>query len=618
MIRSSIRSAGLAILLTMNGCGDIVSSATGARTPGLNVAEAALQGGAGQIALQVSDGVLRDSPNNIHALEIKGDALTLLGDYDGAAAIFQQLLAKDPNSIRARIGLGRVSLSKDPAAAEALFQQVLTHAPSDMTALNNLGIARDLQGHHAEAQTAYRQALAVNPDLESAQVNLALSMAMSGHGPEAIALLKDKAVQPGAPVKVRHDYAVVLAMAGNRAEAERVLGDDLSPDEVRQVLDSVTGTHTRLARDGQTSQGGAALASRQWGDDVPPDVVQVPEAAAQPTLSRTARSQTGPATADFAAAATPAAMAAPPPMVVRPRLDAESASDTPVMQPVSPIGAAVANERTLALPLPSTNSNTAASGPARDAAIATPVVVAMPAAAPRQRLASSRDPAADAGQAVLPDAPPAPPALPPMPLPPGYQSPAAAARVEPSARPVATAAEATPPDGTRPEGTRPEGIRSEPAQTIGQAARSAPMTATMAVTVARAAPEAPANGSAGAGAAMAAAVTHAVPEAVVNGSAATEGDPANASAGIARPDDTTPMVQFVAAPSEESAHSVWQDLVHRFPDALGQREPLVIRYERGGTVFWRLRAEGFGTVAEAQTLCARLRAGGQDCFVPRS
>src|ERR1700722_16228728 len=257
MIRSTVRSAGLALLLTVNGCGTIMSSSTGARTPGLDVAETALEGGAGQIALQVSDGGLRESPNNVRALEIKGDALTLLGDYDQAGDIFQALLAKDPNSVRAGIGMGRVKLAKDPAAAELLFQQVLQHDPKNVTALNNVGIARDLQGRHAQAQPAYREALAINPDLESAQVNLALSMAMSGQGPAAIKLLQGKANQPGAPSKVKHDYAVVLAMAGNRTGAERVLSDDMPPDEARQLLDSATGTHTKL------NAGNDAMASAQ-------------------------------------------------------------------------------------------------------------------------------------------------------------------------------------------------------------------------------------------------------------------------------------------------------------------------------------------------------------------
>jgi hypothetical protein len=168
-----------------------------------------------------------------------------LGDYDDAIPIYQGLLAKDPNSTRATIGMGRIKLTKDPAAAAALFEQVLRRDPKNLTALNNLGIARDLMGRHAEAQKVYHEALAINPDLDSAKVNLALSMAMSGQGPAAVQLLKAKATEPGAPLKVRHDYAVVLAMAGNRPEAERVLSENLSPDEIHQVLDTVTGTHTK-------------------------------------------------------------------------------------------------------------------------------------------------------------------------------------------------------------------------------------------------------------------------------------------------------------------------------------------------------------------------------------
>jgi Flp pilus assembly protein TadD len=199
MIRSSVRCAGLALLLTMNGCGNFgstISSSTGARKPGVTVAEAALQGGSGQIALQVSEGVLRDSPHDTRALEIKADALTLLGDYDGATQVYQELLTKDPNSIRANIGMGRIKLTSDPTAAAALFQQVLVREPANVTALNNLGIARDLQGRHTEAQAIYRQTLAVSPDLSSAQVNMALSLAMSGQGAEAIHLMKATAEQP--------------------------------------------------------------------------------------------------------------------------------------------------------------------------------------------------------------------------------------------------------------------------------------------------------------------------------------------------------------------------------------------------------------------------------------
>ncbi len=399
MIRSSVRSAGLALLIVMNGCGDLGSSLTGAKLPGLNVAEAALQGGSGQIALQVSDGVLRGSPTNTRALEIKADALSLLGAYDQAAHIYQSLLLKDPNSSRATIGLGRIMLSKRPAEAEALFQKVLAHDPKDTTALNNLGIARDLQGRHTEAQTAYRQALAVSPDLDSAQANLALSMAMSGQGAAAVQLLKDKAMQPGVSAKVKHDYAVVLAMTGNRGEAERILDQDMAPDDARQVLDNVTGTHTRPAPE----PSGTAVVSRDW-DEVPPDVVQVPESATQTAVPGHAAlvvAPAGPALATANANATPtdasarglpmaavpsaavptaavpmgvsraatmaATIASPAPNVVRPRQPVGGDTAAPSARPANPIAAVVTDQQSLAAPIPN-GAGEAAAGRASDAA----------------------------------------------------------------------------------------------------------------------------------------------------------------------------------------------------------------------------------------------------------
>ena len=591
MIRSSVRSAGLALLLTMNGCGTLMSSGTGARTPGLNVAEAALEGGAGQIALQVSDGVLRESPDNVRALEIKGDALTLLGDYDQAGAIFQALLAKDPNSVRAGIGLGRVKLAKNPAAAELLFQQVLQHDPKNITALNNLGIARDLQGHHAQAQPAYHQALAINPDLESAQVNLALSMAMSGQGPAAIKLLQAKATQPGALSKVKHDYAVVLAMAGNRAGAERVLSDDMPPDEARQLLDSATGTRTKV------NAGNNAFASAQRDDDVPPDVVQVPEAAPAP----------------LAPGKTPRIMAAavtdPPPMVVRPRAIVQPESDTPMVQPVNPVAAAVTNQRPLALPIHATPSNPApvkrAPDTASDAAAVTPEVVAMPPAPPVQRSAPGRDATANGGQVALPEAPPPQPVLRPAPLPPAYRPATTAARPDAPVLPAASA--------TRADVARTDVARVAAPSAVGRAGRNSGQTA----------PTVPAASTTVLASASVAPALASLPALAKVGPhpSAAKGSDATARPGSARSggtDEAAPMVQFAAATSKEAAHSFWQVLVHRFPDALGQREPVVIRFEHDGTVFWRVRAEGFASLSEAQTLCARMRAGGQACFVPRS
>ncbi len=226
----------LALVLGLAACADSGGSNPTFGTPGLSVADAALRGGSPQVALQVTVGILARNPDHVEALAVRGDALTMLGQFDGAAASFSRALQRDKSSVRAKTGLGRLRLATNPAEAEILFLEVLQSNPRDTTALNNLGIARDLQGRHQDAQLVYRQALGINPDMAAAQINLALSLAMSGQGASAIRLIQPLASSPNASLKVRHDYAAVLAMSGRREEAERILSVDLTPAEVRQVM----------------------------------------------------------------------------------------------------------------------------------------------------------------------------------------------------------------------------------------------------------------------------------------------------------------------------------------------------------------------------------------------
>lgn len=231
-----MRGAALLLVLLLAACSSIGLSRPEGGQPGFGVAEAALRGGAPQVALQVASGMLARDPKNVRALVVQGDAQTMLSQYDLAVSSYSRALALDPGSVGAEIGLGRLRLGSDPAAAEALFVQALQHEPRNITALNDMGIARDLQGRHADAQKAYSQALGIEPDLRAAQVNLALSLAMSGDSGRAEQLLRPLAGDPGASRKLRHDLAAVLEMAGKQAEAERILSVDLSPAEVRQAL----------------------------------------------------------------------------------------------------------------------------------------------------------------------------------------------------------------------------------------------------------------------------------------------------------------------------------------------------------------------------------------------
>ena len=96
------------------------------------------------------------------------------------------------------LGLGRLRLATDPKQAEALFLAALAQNPRNAVALNDLGIAQDLDGRHSEAQTSYAAATGADPDMRAAKVNLALSMALQGRTADAARLLGPVAASPGA------------------------------------------------------------------------------------------------------------------------------------------------------------------------------------------------------------------------------------------------------------------------------------------------------------------------------------------------------------------------------------------------------------------------------------
>jgi Flp pilus assembly protein TadD len=226
-----------ALLMLVAGCAAHGPPMLDTGTPSIAVARTALADGAPDVAVNVSTDILRNRPTDQEALLVQGDALAQLGRTHEAEASFRQVLARDPSSATANRGLGRLLLASDPAAAEALFRQMLDLDAHDVAALNDLGIACDLQGHHADAQTTYRQALAAAPDSPAATANLALSLSLTGHAAEGIQMLRPLAGAAGAAPRLRYDLAAVETMAGERQEAALLLKDDLQSDKLQSALD---------------------------------------------------------------------------------------------------------------------------------------------------------------------------------------------------------------------------------------------------------------------------------------------------------------------------------------------------------------------------------------------
>ena len=158
--------------IALTACGTFQQADTPHAQVTLRVADAAMASGAPDMALRVAQLVLDRDPNNVEAIVAKGNALYAMKVPDQARDAYRTAVILDVNSVAAQIGLGRTLVRSDPHSAETHFLAALATQPDSVVALNNLGIARDLQGHHAEAQQAYRQALALAPKMADVKTNL--------------------------------------------------------------------------------------------------------------------------------------------------------------------------------------------------------------------------------------------------------------------------------------------------------------------------------------------------------------------------------------------------------------------------------------------------------------
>ncbi len=168
-------------MLLLAGCSALGSTSQGTGALGVNIADAALDGGMPQTALNVTRTILQSDPRNVGALVRQGAALAELNQPDAAMEAYRRVLAVDPAAAAAPLGLGRLELARGSASdAEHDFTQLLARAPDDKAAMNDLGVALDPKGDHAAAQGVYEKLLRIDPNDRGASVNLALSLSLSG------------------------------------------------------------------------------------------------------------------------------------------------------------------------------------------------------------------------------------------------------------------------------------------------------------------------------------------------------------------------------------------------------------------------------------------------------
>jgi Flp pilus assembly protein TadD len=283
----------------------------------MNVADAAIAGGDPQMALKVSQSILANDPKNLDALYHEGAAYYAIGRCMDAIAVYKVALGVDPKSSTAELGIGRCDLKRNAPQAEADFTAAVQDDPGNAAALNDLGIARDLEGNHSGAVQPYQQALLVDPGNTATEVNLGMSLALAGDGNDALQYLGPLATGQGATPKIREDYAAALVAAGRADDARGVLAVDLPPAQIDPLIADFQ----------------AAIAASQ------PPVPATPAAPASPPATPMAAATTvAPAPVAQAPLAAPGAPpAASVDLTPQPAAVPQAAAAQPAVTPPSPV-----------------------------------------------------------------------------------------------------------------------------------------------------------------------------------------------------------------------------------------------------------------------------------------
>jgi tetratricopeptide (TPR) repeat protein len=128
-----------------------------------------------------------EKKDEIGRLLDRGNELALQGDYDGALAEYQKVLALDEKNALAHNNLGIIYKRKGLyISAVEEFQAALKGLPNYFKAYNNLANVYFESEYYDEAVKYYNKCLAIKPNFADAHWNLALAYDQQGEKTRAL------------------------------------------------------------------------------------------------------------------------------------------------------------------------------------------------------------------------------------------------------------------------------------------------------------------------------------------------------------------------------------------------------------------------------------------------
>jgi len=172
-------------------------------------------------------------------------ALRAMGRHDEAVTIVQQVLIAQPGNVDALLEDARAKIAGGaPFYAIASLKQAQAAAPKDWRPLSLMGVALEQTERPEEARDAFIAALTLSPENPAVLSNYAMFHAARGDKDQAETLLRRAVANPAAGIRERQNLALVLGLQGKLAEAERLMRQDLPPEQAAANLAYLRGQPT--------------------------------------------------------------------------------------------------------------------------------------------------------------------------------------------------------------------------------------------------------------------------------------------------------------------------------------------------------------------------------------
>ena len=160
-----------------------------------------------------------------------GRALYKKKDYDGAAKVLNEYLARTPRSKEAENLLGNIAMEKKQyAEAEKRFRTALDYEPNFTDARNSLGILYNKLGRSDDALKEFLKVVAVDPEYSEALNNIGVIYKEKGRTEEAIASFKKAIAADPEFAGSFSNLALILEQRGDLKGAEENFRNALQRD----------------------------------------------------------------------------------------------------------------------------------------------------------------------------------------------------------------------------------------------------------------------------------------------------------------------------------------------------------------------------------------------------